>query len=241
MRDSKSEPDSARLADHGQAPPISDDDSDASVPSDGGSIEPAATDEPDHERSEPVSSESTTAAVADTPLTEQATEGIAQPELPSQSTENSDAFLDAREPFNPPRPLVAGKLEDSGRHAEPFAAAAIENASPVPQSKRRRGLTLFERMTGAGRTRTKEQSYTDDEAVISASPGSKPALAASLVSNTTQQSHDPVPHIASSQEPSETTSSQPALKGLEEAKREPTSLADEEMLEIPAFLRRQAN
>ena len=241
LRDNKSEPDSARPADQGQALPTTDDDGDASVPSDGGSSEPAATDEPDRDRSEPASSESPAAAVADTPPTEHATEGIAQTEPPSQSSEDSDPSLDPQEPFIPPRPLVAGKSKDGGRLAEPFAAAAIENASPVPQSKRHRGLTLFERLTGAGRTRTEDKSDSDDEAVNSASPSAEPALAAGPVPDATPQSHDPVPHIVSSQEPSETTSSQPALKGLEDAKREPTSLAEEEMLEIPAFLRRQAN
>ena len=100
--------------------------------------------------------------------------------------------------------------------AEPFAAAAMENARSEAPKPRRKGLSLFERMTGSGRHRT---------AAKAAEPEIKPVEAAPRL-----------PMADSPERPG-----QPSLEGLDSADSSSSTAAEEEMLEIPAFLRRQAN
>ena len=119
-----------------------------------------------------------------------------------------------RAPFIPPKPVVAHKATEEGE-PEPFAAAAIENAridAHKPQQERRRP-SLFERMTGAGKPVQKEKpaAAAPKESVSVAQPANAP---------------DAAPPSAESPEPEE---------------RFQLSQAEEEMLDIPAFLRRQAN
>ena len=159
----------------------------------------------------------------------------------STSTELAQQTKDSREPFIPPPPMVASEPEQSAKQAEPFAAAAIENAGLEAQPRRRRGLTLFERMTGAGRNRGNAQPATAMVESILDSPSTDQDDTANPEEPITEQPNGPTARLVNKQESEISEASQPPLKGLEEAKREPASLVEEEMLEIPAFLRRQAN
>ncbi len=127
--------------------------------------------------------------------------------------------LPQRPAFIPPRPVRPGEVRSEAKPAEPFAAAAIENARSEPPQPRRKGLTLFERMTGTGRARTQNEP---------GGPATKPAPKAELQS-------------APRPEPAPVETGQPLLGGLDSADTAAQSPAEEEMLEIPAFLRRLAN
>jgi cell division protein FtsZ len=116
-----------------------------------------------------------------------------------------------RPAFIPPQPMRPGD-STSAKPADAFAVAAMENATSEPPAPKRRAPTLFERMTGAGRART--------------------------------QREEPQTRRVATETKAETASSapqQPTLEGLESQAPAEPSAADAELLEIPAFLRRQAN
>ncbi|MBM3545829.1 MAG: cell division protein FtsZ [Alphaproteobacteria bacterium] len=119
-----------------------------------------------------------------------------------------------REPVLAARPVVtqAARIE-----ADPFAAAAIANGSREPLKE-----SLFTRVTGLGRARPAE-------------PQPAPAAAA-VPAPTTSARIAPPP----AREPVRTQPQQTKLGNLDPSDRlKPTH--DDDLLEIPAFLRRQAN
>jgi cell division protein FtsZ len=115
----------------------------------------------------------------------------------------------SRPAFIPPQPVRPGNVSNSQTSAEPFAAAAMDNAVSEPPMLKRRPPTLFERMTGAGRARG--------------------------------QREEPQPVKTETKSDSASAPTQPSLDGLDPNDRVEPSSADAELLEIPAFLRRQAN
>jgi cell division protein FtsZ len=129
-----------------------------------------------------------------------------------------------RPAFIPPRPVRPGDVKSERKSAEPFAAAAMENARSEPAQPRRKGLTLFERMTGSGRARQRQPTppKVDDPDPKPSAAGAAPTL------------RRPVPGAPEAD-------GQPRLGGLDSADQTSSAAAEEEMLEIPAFLRRQAN
>ena len=113
----------------------------------------------------------------------------------------------SRPAFIPPQPIRPGDVTNSRATAEPFAAAAMDNAVSEAPSSKRRAPTLFERMTGAGRARP--------------------------------QREEPQPIRVEAK--AEAPPAQPSLEGLDPNTRVGTTTPNADMLEIPAFLRRQAN
>ncbi len=111
--------------------------------------------------------------------------------------------------------------ESSGKDvddmADPFSVASVENAG---SSSKKRGPSLFERMTGSGRSRKESRSGTTQKV----KPTQPPALANNV--SATKQNDD---------EPTFENVSSPERQADEILTRE------EDPLEIPAFLRRQAN
>jgi cell division protein FtsZ len=163
----------------------------------------------------------------------------------------------AGQPFIPPRPATPAVREPQPRapQAAPnaFAEAAIENGAA--QTEKRRGRSLFQKVTGAVNS-----LVTDEEqATVTAAPvpetapieaAGAPALEPSLAAPAPQPEASPVPEPAPtpppvSREPAAPTAAaapaQPSLSNLEPASRTEAASSDEDMLEIPAFLRRQAN
>ena len=118
-----------------------------------------------------------------------------------------------RQPFLPPQPLVADSRPAPRKAPDPFAEAALDNAGRQPAKRDGRGLSLFERMTRPGRARK------DAEATAANADAAKPAPAPA----------GPGPRAAAA--------AKPAAAGLELPQPE----SEEDLLEIPAFLRRQAN
>jgi cell division protein FtsZ len=159
-------------------------------------------------------------AVAATPEDDATEAAVREPE-PVAEPLTPKAPVSDRPAFIPPRPARPGDATGSREKAEPFAAAAMENARSEPPKERRRGLSLFERMTGSGRPQKPqaEEPRLAPEPAPKATAPARPAPAA---------------------QPQE-TGGQASLSGLDSSRSSATSAAEEEMLEIPAFLRRQAN
>jgi cell division protein FtsZ len=173
------------------------------------------------------------------------------------ATEQTDSFI-------PPPPVEAEPTisERPTRRAttqsDPFAEAAMTNAASQERSvrmglsggeqsenkPRSRAHQLFSRVTGGGRIRQ------DDEPVQEAKPARESERTAAprgeprVVASQAKQEPDsrPQPRSApASGGSSSSAAAQPRLTGLEPRDRAPSSQQDEDLLDIPAFLRRQAN
>ena len=125
--------------------------------------------------------------------------------------------------FIPPPPVMPGPKASLSDNAEPFAAAAMSNGGKAAAPKSgRRGLSLFERMTGTGRARQ-----------------TKPAPKL-------QPEFEPAPQAAPRIEPVLETAMAAAPAGaapetVKPAAGAPLPKVEEDVLDIPAFLRRQSN
>ena len=111
----------------------------------------------------------------------------------------------------------ATKEAPSGSDA--FKEADLVNGGSVDAS-RRRGPNLFQRITGSARDAKPESAAP----MTPASPPSAPPVTA-----------------AKPEKPPETAPQQARLSGVDPEDRVQTSQTDDDLLEIPAFLRRQAN
>jgi cell division protein FtsZ len=130
----------------------------------------------------------------------------------------------AEAPFIAPRPVEPPRQpEEVSRPADPFAEAAMTNASGDQQRPKKRGQSLFAGVTAAARTRDPE-----------------PAPAAPRPAQ-----ERPAERAPAAQRPAPSQAERPdqqRLGPLDPEERIRTSRADEDdLLEIPAFLRRQAN
>ena len=142
-----------------------------------------------------------------------------QPPLPAPTlpeAERIERAIVRDDAFIPPKP-VEPQVRPPVAAApvgspDPFAAAAMANGGRGQPAYKMRGPSLFERVTGVGRGRT-----------ASAPP---PPITASPV----------VPPQPAAPQPQ-----QPRLGPLDPADRVTVSKGEEDLLEIPAFLRRQAN
>ncbi len=147
------------------------------------------------------------------------------------------APVPAREPFIPPRAAAAARHAPLSK-PDPFAEAALSNAGAAAPKKRVRGPSLFERMTGGSRSRKigepEPEKVRDAVLAKEAEPRrSEPRLETTLVAT-------PAEPIAPEQKT--------AVVAEDVAKSDAPSVApdlalesEEDLLEIPAFLRRQAN
>jgi len=139
------------------------------------------------------------------------------------ATAPATAEAKAAAPFIAPRPVTpANRPAAAAGRADPFAEAAMANGARPAAEKR--GPTLFQKVTGMMRG---QDSGTAPAAQQPAAQ--KPAMPAAAA----PRASAPLPPAA--------PAAQPRLGGLDSADRLRSSQADEDMLEIPAFLRRQAN
>ncbi len=123
------------------------------------------------------------------------------------------------DPFVAPPPAVAPRNAGSepAASADPFGAAAMANAGGAAVKT----PTLFQRVTGMGR-KPREEAETKTEPTA----GTSATIAA------------PAPATPVASKPA---AEQPKLGPLDRADRVTASSADDDLLDIPAFLRRQAN
>ena len=245
--------------------------------------------------------EETPAADATPPAAEKVEPASAQPaqtELPAQPETPKPVASEpatTASPFIPPKPVIEEK-RPAPRAAAPrpdaFAEAAIANAAA--QAERRRGRSLFQKVTGAvNRAMAEDQAGNTAkleerrEPVSDAQPApmseepaveavAQPATATptapapaeptpAAVEPTVQVKPEPqpvatpVPAATAEPEPvaepepavepaaapapveRATSPAQPTLANIEPAATRETAREEEDMLEIPAFLRRQAN
>jgi len=136
-----------------------------------------------------------------------------------------------REAFIPPKPARPDEMKSASPDA--FAEAAMANGSARETAKPKAKQSLFSRMTGLGLgareegpSRTAQQAKPAEPTLLKRADGMTPQQAAA-----TQRQTEGGSQSAAAQQTA------PAAQQDEPA---PTR-ADEEMLEIPAFLRRQAN
>ena len=130
----------------------------------------------------------------------------------TQKQYSSDSFIPA--PAVKPGESSVKDLEDI---ADPFSVASVENAG---SSSKKRGPSLFERMTGSGRGR-KDSSAT----------------------KTTQKVKLPQPSAVSNKVSTPKNADEPTFENVSSPERQAEEILtrEEDPLEIPAFLRRQAN
>ncbi|MEQ9560763.1 MAG: cell division protein FtsZ, partial [Rhodospirillales bacterium] len=145
--------------------------------------------------------------------------------------------------------------------ADPFEVAAMVNGSHAEDDaprmggllrpkKEGRGLSLFERVTGTGRAKNPEETAISEPA-----PAAQPAavsdrgtIDALIRSRTATPQTAETPAMAPVQAPAPVQAApvQPApvkapLGGVDPADRLPSAETEDDLLDIPAFLRRQAN
>jgi len=164
-----------------------------------------------------------------------------QPEMPMAATVAPAAATQpaarAAEPnFIPPR-AVEPAVEPTIRHAQPLAvdpiaAADLANAGaqPTRESASRRGFNLFKQVTGL--TARKAGQNAPAPAPRHAQPPARPEPRLSTP--------QPAPRALAPTAPTPAVA-QPKIGGLEAPTQPSNSSNQEDLLDIPAFLRRQAN
>jgi cell division protein FtsZ len=126
------------------------------------------------------------------------------------------------DPFVAPPPAVppSKSVVEAPASADPFNAAAMANAGG-PTAK---AQSLFQRVTGMGR-KAREEAAPATDLLDGASP---------------QMAQPAAPSQAAVAQPTP-AEGHPKLGSLDRADRVTPSGADDDLLDIPAFLRRQAN
>jgi len=146
------------------------------------------------------------------------------------------------QPFIPPRPATPSAPPMTSRAMQP-APKASADAGAV-QSEKRRGRSLFQKVTGAVNSLVADEGQ---HAVAAARAAARPAERApaaaprlNVPASDAAAEVPPAPEAPQpAAEPAPATPSQPSLSNLEPGGR--TDAGDDDTLEIPAFLRRQAN
>ena len=153
-----------------------------------------------------------------------------------------------KEPFIPPQPQIAAPRPSLRKAPDPFAEAAVENAGRQPQKREKRGLSLFERMTGSGRARkavvVEEPAPSVESATATATGDAKriePTVAAPAERTEPRIEPTLTKPAAPPAAPVSTAIESTAAKTPSEGLDLPQPESEEDLLEIPAFLRRQAN
>lgn len=137
-------------------------------------------------------------------------------------------------PFISPRPVETsgeGRGEAGPSKVNPFAAAAMANGSKEEKKPDQGRISMFRKLAGsrgkAKEVRVAEPAGPAQSAKSVEAPAPAETSAPAAASELTAESHPPNP--------------QPRLDGMDTVDHIPTFQGDEDLLEIPAFLRRQAN
>ena len=138
--------------------------------------------------------------------------------------------ITVEDPFIPPPPVEPTKTSPVVAAADPFREADMLNAAPPPEKKR--GPSLFQRMTGTGKSRREEV----EEPQVTAPPQKEEK--AEIQETPMPVETAPATEVAA---PTEPVAMQPRLKGVDSHDRVKTFQSEDDLLDIPAFLRRQAN
>jgi len=176
--------------------------------------------------------------------------------------------VQADEPFIPPAPAEPAKATPAKTvaTADPFREAEMLNAAPVPEKKR--SPNIFQRMTGSSWPKKdapvepKKPDTSISRPEMPPTPSAPITPAKSEMPKAEMAEEVPETTVISSPAPEAITQpetvvappiaekpvveksaieTQPRLRGVEPQERLPNSQSEEDLLEIPAFLRRQAN
>jgi cell division protein FtsZ len=136
--------------------------------------------------------------------------------------------------FIPPRAVEPTKPTPEPMVTEPFRDADTLTA-PLP-AEEKKGPNLFQRMTSNGWTRKTDREEPNLMEKIQNSLPNK-------VVNNFQVTTEPAPSLISAEAPPivEPVAQQPRLAGVDIQRPQATTQSEEDLLDIPAFLRRQAN
>jgi cell division protein FtsZ len=150
---------------------------------------------------------------------------------PAPAPRVEPAFIAPRAMEPTLEPRVANPAATRMAPLNAFNAADLANAQAAPREAppRRRLPSLFERVTGTGRARAAAEAPAAPTAAAAPAPvAAAPALA-------------PMPAPAPTPVPAASSPVQQRLGGLDPADRLMATKAEDDLLDIPAFLRRQAN
>ncbi len=140
------------------------------------------------------------------------------------AAEQETFFESAQEPAAEEEPADGSLVADSSMRAA--TERAVEKAPRSPQLRRR--PSLLERMAGVGQSRRQQNPGTANPAPAEV-PAPEPMAAPEPASREAgAAAAPPAPR-------------QPEFEGVETASTAPGAVSDEDLLDIPAFLRRQAN
>lgn len=250
------EPAPAALTDRSAAPTPAPE-PEAAVPADEPAPEPAPAVRDEAEGAAPMAElapEAPRPAVAEASETDAATPEVPADEPVNEAPEAPAPRLDraagtphagAHDAFIPPQSAGRSSQEVTG-NADPFALSALTNGGAREQAgapaRRNKGASLFERVTGTGRAALSMMSGTERRDDV---PRREPPVSAgSTERSRSEETPSPAPRPNPSPRPAAkpTSSAQPKLGGLDPAEQvQPEEQDEEDLLDIPAFLRRQAN
>ncbi len=146
-----------------------------------------------------------------------------------------------QQPFIPPQPQFADPRSSPRKAPDPFAEAAVENAGRPTSKRESRGLSLFERMTRPSRARKSEDAGASTAAGKTHGPAPvKVSLADEAGAKVDDARVEPTlapPAASAAPKPAVEATVKPSDANL----KLPEPENEEDLLEIPAFLRRQAN
>ncbi len=177
--------------------------------------------------SEPTASAEITAepAMPAAPIAATATASAPAPDAGEKPAASEPRLVMRNDAFMPPPPADPRAPAESKGRSDPFKEADLINGGSKVEPKRLSG-SLFQRITGGTRGRAPEPALAPNEnrraeSAVPAAPAASAAPAAE---------QQPEPAVQ-----------QPRFAGVDPEDRLKTSQADDDLLEIPAFLRRQAN
>ena len=176
-------------------------------------------------------------AEAPVPVAESVAEPVAAAPSPAPATTQEPRLVARNEAFMPPPPAEAGRIAEPAGRPDPFKEADLINGG-IKAEPKRRGANLFQRITGASRDVRRETEHAlpvGDRR--QETPASRPATVPAATA-----SRAPAPAAeAAPAAPAPKPAEQQRLSGIDPEDRLRTSQSEDDLLEIPAFLRRQAN
>jgi len=139
------------------------------------------------------------------------------------------------ESFIPPPPVEPARSAPERLRVDPFGEADMLNSTPVAEKKK--APTLFQRMTGNSWNRKPDR---EEPNLMEKNEKSGTSAAATELQRAPEPAIPPAPsaQAAPSVQPAP---QQPRLTGVDTPERLATSRGEDDLLDIPAFLRRQAN
>ncbi|MBL6934058.1 MAG: cell division protein FtsZ [Alphaproteobacteria bacterium] len=161
-------------------------------------------------------------------------EAMAEADSVTSEPASTPAWLARNKPpFISPRPIEASGEAQGGAEeatANPFAAAAMANGGSEKKEPGEGRVSMFRKLTGS-RNKVKEVKAAEPAEPVQTAEPAQPAPSIAPAPAPAAEA------VADSNPPNP----QPRLGGMDPVDRTPAAQSDDDLLEIPAFLRRQAN